>query len=118
MAQITSNEIFERVSNYLAGSISLADLDAWIVQNLEAFIPAEHIWADLALQIQVWVAELNRGDRDEPEVRSLIQQFVDQHVAAVVLDQPPRHFGAINVTSSSQTIGEGQPGAFLQTVHT
>lgn len=117
MAQMSSNEVFQRVHDYLAGSMSLAMLDAWIMENLDEFVPAENPWADLALQIQIWVAELNRGDRDEAEVRSLIQQFVDQHVTSVVLDQPTPHFGSINVTSSSQTIGDGQPGAVLQTVH-
>jgi hypothetical protein len=116
MTQVASSEIFERVDAYLNGKASLAQLDSWIVKNLEAFFPSENPWTDLALQIQVWVAELNRGDRDEADVLSLIQQFVDQHVAVVVRDRLPLS-GAGNKTYSGQIIGTGQPVAVLQTVH-
>lgn len=116
MAQLETRAFVERVQAYLAGKASLAELDQRIMEHLEAFFQKETPWDDLALEIQLWVAELNQGHRDEAEIRELIRAFVDRH--AVVVEKTEQHaFGSNNVTSTGYTMPEGQAVALLQTVH-
>ncbi len=116
MEQLTSRAFVERVQAYLTGASSLALLDQWIMENLETLLQKRTLWDELALEIQVWVAELNQGHRDEAEIRGLIQAFVDRH--AVVIQTGERvSFGSNNVTSTRDAIPAGQAGAVLQTVH-
>lgn len=116
MEQLNSRAFVERVQAYLAGASSLGVLDQWIMERIETFLARRTPWDELALELQVWVAEMNQGHRDEGEVRQLIQAFVDRH-AVVVRASEPVAFGSSNVTSSGSVIPAGQAGAVLQSVH-
>lgn len=94
------SEVFSRVRQYVAGRLSLADLDMWIMEHIEEFIGQDDPGSDLALQVQILIAELNQGHRDETEIRQFAQGMLSQHQAIVQLSpvRDPYSSGNASIT--------------------
>ena len=72
------DEIFlEKVNAYLGGTISISDLDMWIMTNLPAFLPPRRdSISEFAGLIQLWVAERNQAHRTAEEIKELIAAYI------------------------------------------
>lgn len=92
----TRDEVFVKTKKFLQAAITLAELDTWVMDNIESFLPSDTAGADLAWHVQTWVAEMNRGHRDESEIRALIREFLQQHEAIILPKVETGRFGAKN----------------------
>lgn len=84
MELIESADFFERVRSYLDGQIPLSNVDEWIVERVPALAPPRRdAVSELASRIQLWIAELSQGHREEAEVRTLIDDYLRQRKTLV-----------------------------------
>ncbi len=62
------------------GALALVEFDNWIVLHLPSFLPPHRDAASqLAGLIQLWVAELNQGHRNQDEIRALVGDYMREH---------------------------------------
>lgn len=72
-------ELHSIVEQYLEGSISLADMEDWLVPRLPILFhlpPMEPEATDLAADIEVGLAELSSGELSEGEFRNILRNLI------------------------------------------
>lgn len=74
-------DIFKKVYDYLEYSITLEELEDWLVRNLGLFIspPSEDAPDDaseIAGTLELGLAEMSKGHRTEEEFRALVEEFI------------------------------------------
>lgn len=76
--------IRHQVGEYLAGRLSLQELDGWLWSATSDIEDIDDPGArDLTYEIILRVAEYSRGDRTETEVKDVLREAVAPPVAAV-----------------------------------
>jgi len=95
-----SDELRDMVIRYIDDQASLADLETWIVPRLPALISNPRSPdADLVAAVELALAELSRGIRSEPEVRSLIRKALQENIS--VWTDYPAQMGRSSASGSA-----------------
>lgn len=96
-----TSELLDMLDRYLQGTISLDELEDWLVPRLPIFFgPMEHSSAtDLVAGIELGLAEMSEGMRTEEEFRESVRQEL-QKMQIIRLDEPK----AISTGSMNQSL--------------
>lgn len=107
----TSIEIFSRVSDYIEHRMTLRELESWLICMLPTYLsnPGSAV-AELAGTIELGLAEIQAGIRNERSLRRLLAQFVAHN--PVRYEMYP-HQTVTNETASSASSTEPMTPAWL-----
>jgi hypothetical protein len=96
---MVSSDLKTKVQEFVAGEISVRQLEDWIVPRLPYFLKSlESDDSDLVAAIELSLAELSDSIRSLEEVRRYLSETLNAYPMAVVYTTPRQHW---NVTSSS-----------------
>lgn len=109
-----SLDILRIARDYVDGTISLDDVQEWLVPRLGIFLADPHSTAsELAGLLELGFADIAAGEADEREFRDLISGFFREH-DSIQLPSAVRT-DTSNTTVSVETFVAGTPqGAFSQ----
>lgn len=102
-------ELLHKISAYLHEEIPLRELDAWIVSNMQAFLPPRRdSISAIAGRIQLWISEKNQGHRTLSEIQELVKgslrDYLHEHQTVIVTERVIPSTMASSVNTSNTTM--------------
>ena len=107
-----SSDLYEIVRQYLESSISIQQLEDWIVPRLPDLLSdPDSEDSELVATIELGFAELNNDNIDEDEFKSWLDEELNNHNVAI-FDTPEQQNLFFNSTSTSNEIIEEKYSPF------
>ena len=108
-----SLDIFGVTHRYLAGDLTLDDLQEWLVPRLGGFLVDPHCTAsELAGLLELCFADIAAGEADEDELRDLIGDFIRTNDTIVLASAVRATTG--NAMTSIEPLFVGTPQSTFQ----
>src|SRR3989304_2454081 len=102
-----TQDLRDKIQQYIKSAISLTDLEEWIVPRLPVFIASALCAdADVVSAVELGLAEINAGLRTEKQLQEYLAQVLrEQHVTRLFFSAPIRinESGTTNETLRQST---------------
>ncbi|HLB48125.1 MAG TPA: hypothetical protein VJL59_14050 [Anaerolineales bacterium] len=104
-----TQDLRDKIQQYIKSAISLTDLEEWIVPRLPVFIASAHSAdADVVSAVELGLAEINAGLRTEKQLQEYLAQVLrEQHVTRLFFNATIQNdSGATNETLQQSVVSQ------------